>query len=234
MNAHQRRTLNRKTGRKAATIVAEQDAHPKARIESQSKTTDKKEQDTEPIPQKNKWARAWHISKRTVQILGTLIGFVAAILGIVSGYYGLEQRISVSQGEPLDEQDPFSTPFIISNDGPLPIENIRYTCGIGHTSYKNGPQIKGAENYGTFFIFLPSTNGKMPMPGFGAIEMNPGERSTISSCAYPFPKTIEGGDIGIVVSYRVGYTPIKQTRIFRFGTLPDANNKLHWFPYPLK
>lgn len=236
MNAHQRRQRKRAEDRKAANAMAEQGVPHKARVEPQSKTTDMTERDKLPNLPTNLVApppgRVLRYAKWTGKWLWKSTLFFGFWLGIISGYYGLEQRVSVSQGEPLDDKDPFSTPFIVSNDGPLPIENVTFRCGIGHTSYKNGPKIQGAENFSSSFIFAPG--GKLPAQNFGASEMNPGERSTIPSCGYPFPPTIEAGDIGIVVSYRVGHTPIRQTRIFRFGTLPDANNKLHWFPYPIK
>jgi hypothetical protein len=152
----------------------------------------------------------------------------------VTGYVALVPSISVSQNEQLDPNDPFSSPFIVSNNGPLPIEQVRFTCGIGQVTHDKGPTVKGAPNGGTSFIFLPDASGKLPAQNFGDVEMNPGERSTIPSCNYPFPGPIEGADIRIVVTFRIGYTPLTKTRIFRFATLADASKRLHWYPYPLK
>jgi hypothetical protein len=234
MNARERRVLNRIAERKAATVETEQSVRPKDQKGLQANKANMIDTSREPRLPETGMGRALRIGKRTAQMIGAMIGFSAAILGLVTGYVALLPRISVSQNEPRDLSDPFSSPFIVSNDGPLPIENVRFRCGIGQALYKNGPQVKGGSNFGSSFIFAPDANGHLPEQNFGTAEMNPGERSTIPSCNYPFPKSIEGADIGIVVTFRIGYTPVTTQRIFRFSTLADANKQLHWFPYPLK
>jgi hypothetical protein len=237
MNAHERKVLKRMAEKMASTIVAEQCGHSTAQKDSQAKKEDKKESDKVPDHAKSRTARALAIAKQILGVSKTTIGFLLAILGLLTGYLSLLQHISVSRNEQLDQNDTFSSPFIVSNDGPLPIENVRFRCGLGRTTYDKGkgpPEVIGGENFGSSFIFMPDATGRLPMQNFGSSEMNPGERSTIPSCAYPFPKDISGGDIGIVVDFRIGYTPFAGKRIFRFRTLADANGKLHWFPFPLK
>ena len=212
--------------------------HSKDKKDSQTDVADKKSHYTEEIPKTNSSALSLGRVRRSAKWTGKWLWrttlFLGFWLGIVSGYAGLLQRVSVSQNDQLDPNDTFSSPFIVSNDGPLPIENVQFRCGIGHAAYEHGPEIRGGENFGSSFIFMPDASGNLPSQNFGAGEMNPGERSTIPSCSYPFPKNVASADIGIIASFRIGYTPFKTTRIFRFVTLPDSKKQLHWFPYPLK
>ena len=184
----------------AATIVAEKCGHPTGQKDSQAEKADTRARHREEIPKKNPLAppqgRLQRFSKWTIKWLWKATIFFGFWLGIVSGYFGLLQRISVSQNEQLDPSDPFSSPFIVSNDGPLPIENVLFRCGLGRTTYERGkgpPAVIGGENFGSSFIFMPDATGKLPPQNFGSSEMNPGERSTIPSCPYPFPKDISGG-----------------------------------------
>jgi hypothetical protein len=234
MNAHERRTLRRMAKKASTTTSGILDVRPMDQEDSQLVKADKKVKDKEEGPPKTQTGRALSIAKRTAQVVGTTIGFSAAILGLVTGYVALLPSISVSQNEQLNQNDPFSSPFIVSNDGPLPIEGFRFTCGIGQARHASGPTISGDPNFGTSFIFLPDASGKLPVENFGANKMKPGERSTVPSCNYPFPGPIAGADGGIVVTFRIGYTPFAAQRIFHFAALADTNNKLHWFPYPLK
>ena len=198
-----------------AATSATQDVHPTDQKDSQADKADMKKEGKKAVRPKTRMGHALHIAAKALQIIGALIGFAAAILGIVTGYVALEPRVSVSQNEQLDPNDPFSSPFIVSNDGPLPMENVRFTCGIGSTHYEHGPTVKGAPNYRTNFIFLPDAKGNLPVQNFGAIEMKPGERSTIPSCNYPFPKSVEGADIGIVVNFRIAYIHVNAERVFQ-------------------
>jgi len=209
-------------------------AHPKDPTQLPPNKSDKKGIDRKPSHPKTGTGRAWHIATRTSQIIGTVIASLAAILGIATGYLALLPRVSVSRNEQLDPSNTFSSPFIISNDGPLPMENVRFTCGIVDVKHENGPEILGDINFGTAFFVLKDKNGNPAVMNFGSREMMPGERSTMPSCSYPYLNPIERANIGIVVDFRLGYTPFETKRIFRFGTLKDSSGKLHWFPLPVK
>jgi len=186
--------------------------------------------------QTNDTSRVWQIAKRTAQITGTTIGFVAAILGIVTGWLALLPRVSVSQNEQLDPDNTFSSPFIISNDGPLPLENVRFMCGIVEVKHEKGPDVIGDAKFGTHFFILTDKNGNAAPQNFGSPEMLPGERSTMPSCTYPYLNPVENATIGVVVDFKIAYAPFipDQRRIFRFGTLRDIAGKNHWFPLPVK
>src|ERR1035437_11174349 len=62
------------------------------------------------------------------KLIGTLLLWVSAILGSVSGFVALIPRVSVFQNDPINVSDPFSTPFIVINDGPLEIRDVTFQC----------------------------------------------------------------------------------------------------------
>jgi hypothetical protein len=234
MNSQQHRTLRRMVEEEVANALGPRNATTIPPKDLQAKTTDKIKPDIGPPLRKTVTGRASRIAKRTAQIAGTVIGFFAAILGIVTGYLALLPRISVSQNDQLDPSNTFSSPFIISNDGPLPIENVRFACGIIDVKHENGPEMIGDQNFGSRFFVMHDKEGKIAGFNLGSPEMLPGERSTIPSCSYPWLNPVEYANIGIVVEFRIGYTPFPGRRVFRFGTLKDAAGKLHWFPFPIK
>jgi hypothetical protein len=226
MNARQRRKLSRMKNKPSSVT---QLAHSTDHKGSQADKVDHG-----PLPPETRLGHGLKVAKRSAQAIGAVLVFLATILGLVTGYIALLPRVSVSQNEQLDPSDPFSSPFVVSNDGPLPMERVRFRCGIVSASYEHGPKVEGGSNFGSSFIFAPDASGNMPPQNFGAVEMNPGERSTIPSCNYPFPKSVAGANIGIIVTFRIGYTPFSSKRTFRFVTLADSNKKLHWYPYPIK
>jgi kynureninase len=71
-------------------------------------------------------ARAWPKRANFVlQIPWKLAVIVATFLGIVSGWVAMVPRVSITQSQALNASDPFSTPFIVENQGPLPMMDVR-------------------------------------------------------------------------------------------------------------
>ena len=70
----------------------------------------------------------WNYLRIVLKLIGKSILWTSALLGIVSGYVALIPRVTVSQHQPLDLSKPFSTPFVVANDGPLAIRDVRFWC----------------------------------------------------------------------------------------------------------
>jgi hypothetical protein len=235
MNSSERRRHRRKSLTNPTThVVARPKDQTKSQVVTTSKTTEHKEQNRQGISSDVASRRVTRYGLWTLKWLWRATVFFGFWLGIVTGYLALLPRVSVSQNEQLDPSNTFSSPFIISNDGPLPMENVRFTCGIVDVKHENGPEMVGDANFGTTFFVLKDKNGKPSVMNFGSLEMMPGERSTMPSCSYPWLNPIENADVGIVVDFRIGYSFFSTRRIFRFGTLKDSAGKLHWFPLPIK
>ena len=205
---------------------AHADAHPNDQEQSPSDRADEKAQDKESNRQRRPMAHASSTYKNILAVIGQVIGYAAAILGLITGYVALIPRISVSQSQPLDVNDPFSTPFIVSNDGPLPLMNVKFSCAIRDLVDTKGDRATVGDQKGL--------GPEITAPQLVSDEISPGERSTIP-CASPFrfPTPLASGDVSIVVRFRIGYTFLPSKRISRFVTVKAADGHLYWYPQPV-
>jgi hypothetical protein len=149
-----------------------------------------------------------------------LIVWAAALLGVVTGYLALVPRVSVSPAEPLNPSNPLATPFITSNEGPLGMNAVSFSCVLTHIKI-SAPQNSSIDNIPT------SWSDATP-------AMAPGERSS-DQCFYPFAfgSPMESGDIKVVISFRPNYWPFRMTREFRFVTFTTNEGRLIWMPKPV-
>jgi hypothetical protein len=155
---------------------------------------------------------------RVFSIVITLLGIVSSVIAI----YGLlSSRVTVSPSSPLMPQDPFSTMFTISNDGPLAIYDVYASC---HVNVVRGVSV-----------------GELHMEGDGgeinykeAEEIDSGDKINLSC----FKDQVEAskpwlsGDVDINVSYRPSFYPGHQERKARFIGERGADGGLHWFQQP--
>lgn len=154
-------------------------------------------------------------------ILGT-IGLLSAVLGIVSGWVALVPHVSVAQTQPLNLTDPFSTPFIVSNDGPLAIRSVRFECYSFSIETQIAPK-SGINNVG----FIPVD--------INYDKMNPGERATVP-CQFPITMEdpLQSADIALIVTFKISFLPLFYTHNeFRFQAQRAGDKNLYWFPQPL-
>jgi len=149
---------------------------------------------------------------------GKLAGWLLASLGFATAYLSLIPRISVSQNQPLDVDDPFSAPFVVSNDGPLGINGLQFSCRIYNIETK-GSKISNIE---TSMLL-------------GAKQMEPGERATVPCDTMPMvpPKgPLVSGDLAVVVSFRADFTWWRKSRAFRFVAQHTPDGRVYWYPQP--
>jgi hypothetical protein len=155
-------------------------------------------------------AITWKLIVGTVSGVGLLLGLVTAILSLLP-------RLSVSNLESLDPDDPFSTPFVVSNDGVLGINDVVLSC---------------------ILVRLESATQHWAVEGFRSVgyaptipRLDPGEQGT-APCNPAVGLKASAADIEVVVSYRPDYVPWKKERPFRFVTVSSKDGKLHWIPQP--
>ena len=169
---------------------------------------------------KPKRSRFHTVLRWTIKWVGGTILWVSALLGIVSGWVALVPHVSVTQTQPLNLTDPFSTPFTVSNDGPLAIRDVQFECYSFsvRTQYSEvGPKL-----------------GFVPMDVYYA-RMKPGERATVP-CRFPFTMQdpLQSADIALIVTFKIDFLPLFYTHSeFRFQALRAGDKNLYWFPQPL-
>lgn len=143
--------------------------------------------------------------------------YILGVLAALSGALSFLPKISVTSSGPLDSLNPFSAPFIISNDGILPI----YSVNI-HIYPRNVRDASGAEVI--LKQGIKSSNPPIPI-------MAPGEKVTLG---LPFPFIFQAplisADIEYVVIYRPDWIFWHQCKQFRFGLTKNSSGSYIWLP----
>jgi hypothetical protein len=147
------------------------------------------------------------------KIVAGAITLTATSLGVATGYLSLVPKISVSQNQPLDPANLFSAPFIVSNDGPLGINDVQILCGL--KDVQAGPG--GIKN-----IILTS-------PGLHVDGMETGERATFPCGPQINVKPLTSADVVFTVRFRPDFVPWHTTRYFRFVS-EKSGEQLFWYP----
>ena len=150
---------------------------------------------------------------------GSAIVSVSALLGIASGWVALVPHVSVSQTQPLNVTDPFSTPFIVANEWPFDIYGVHFEC------YSFSVKTQYSE--------VGTKLGFVPMDVYYA-SMKPGERATVP-CRFPFTMQdpLQSADIAMIVTFKTAFWPLELHNDFRFQALRAGDKNLYWFPQPL-
>lgn len=152
--------------------------------------------------------------------LSILLGS-ATLFGALTGTLSLLPRVSVTALPPIEKSNPFSAPFIISNDGIFPLHSVTYRMDITDVKSIDGGRViindltKTDES--KYFIINILTSGEKATTGLPLFP-------------FQFQSPIAYAEIRFVVIYRPDYLFWKQEKYFRFGLTKDSNNSWTWLP----
>lgn len=144
-----------------------------------------------------------------------IFGGVVLLLSAVALFLQLAPRVTVSPAPSLDPSKPFNNPFVISNEGYLPIYDVTFRC-----------RIREVRDEGNARIIAPRGTSDMSVRPTLRVT----EKSTIV-CPFPFnfEHPLVGADIEIIVEYRPAFLFWRSEQSFRFGTAKNAEGNLIWF-----
>jgi hypothetical protein len=166
------------------------------------------------------------------------LGVLSVLLGIAGTIYGLSPKISVQSHGSLDPNDPFSTPFIITNEGTLPIHNVSSNYMVNN--------IKGV-GVGEEEKICDTCPKILGIGGFGSEDTEPiatieaGEKTPLFVGAMKLTKPNGGvidtaiatnAEIVITVKYRPDWIPWRQERQWKFMSTANVEGQLVWVPVP--
>jgi len=157
------------------------------------------------------------ISKKMLKIFFSLIGIGISIGGFLFVVY---PRLSISPGESLDPYEPFSTPFVIKNDGYLPLFNVNYSVTIN--------KMENINHNLQFEDVKTTVNSIKSIP-----KLSPNKSTAIfidKNISVP-PKFIKYAEIDINVTYKPYIIPYTFTENVRFKMATKTNNEYFWLPY---
>jgi hypothetical protein len=156
------------------------------------------------------WKRTW------VKIAGAL-AFVTVLITL---YQFFSSSVSVTLGEPLNE-DALSTPFTITNTSAFfTLTDIEPGCYIVNEKFKSGFVLANAE--------MTHYGGLIP-------ELAPGKYDTLY-CDEHLLRPPSGGTANADVIIKVHYSTYLRRRmdLFRFITRTKSDGKLVWVHYGVK
>lgn len=143
---------------------------------------------------------------------------IGAILGFWSAFYSLAPSLSVTPQTPLDLQNPFTTPFVVSNDGFLPVYSVVYSCSTKNVEDANRNRVS----------IVSAVTGRID-----ALRINTDEKQTIR-CPFPvrLSAPIQRGEITLTITFRSSWIPWDQEKRFHFVAARNSNGHIIWFPQP--
>lgn len=115
----------------------------------------------------------------------------------------------------MNPQNALSTPFTISNDGYLPILNVKYDCEIARAE---GSDPK-----------LTLTNSSV-YNEYMVAAIWPGEKSPVSCDFLSKSLNFSRADVTVTVSYETQFLPGKWDKKFRFIGVRNTDGGLVWIP----
>ena len=147
------------------------------------------------------------------------LGIISFVLSLLAFLFLVYPRISLSPGQSLNTHDPFQTPFIIKNDGYLPLYNIDYLLNL---------ESMEDINHNRF------TNNIIGQPSRGIIaELKPNRTSSIfiNRAVVAPPNHIKYVEATIRITYRPFLVPFNFTENIRFKTERNNNGEYIWFEF---
>jgi hypothetical protein len=146
-------------------------------------------------------------------------GIAIGILGLILGALGLRARPTVSLESPLDPKDILTTPFVISNDGMLDLENIEVQTFLIQIQYQN----LWLERKSIGLKYFPPSK-----------TLGIGERETVPLARLIKPTyPVITADVALIVTFTPQFLPfMRKTKVFRFITIrqPDGLLRLEQEP----
>jgi hypothetical protein len=120
--------------------------------------------------------------------------------------------------------DPFSVPFVLSNDGNVSIHAVNYSCIFNFMKSERGLTFDGVEIGDERYI---------------RARLYPSEKDTfrcLFAGNFAPPRVylpIRRADITIKILYRPSFRFSQQSKYFRFVAQRSIDNQLYWFPQSL-
>jgi hypothetical protein len=166
------------------------------------------------------WQRFSGSSRAIIKVLGVLF----TILGAVATVLSLYPRFSVDSQALSDPTDPFSVPFVITNDGLLPLSDLGYAIHVKKlvdANEKTFPH-QGQSSIPDLFIMADSD------PKWATLYA--GDKATIiphplHSHEFQFSVPLRRGELEVVTFYRYGIWPFRRQRRYSFVAITVAGQQ---------
>jgi len=152
--------------------------------------------------------------------VGWLIGALVTVVTLVCGWYAFKSKIDVSYGTLVDQSNPYSTSFTLTNSGLLPLHNIEWAVELVDVQYP--PPI----------IFQKNTVRQVERlftlePGGKTTQLMSPRDIVLSN---DLPPKVQKMDVLCSVCYQ-NFFNISGKQDFRFLCFLTKEGNYQWFPY---
>jgi hypothetical protein len=145
---------------------------------------------------------------------------ISAALGLVSQVYFFTWRLSVAPGPTLKDSNPFTSMFVLQNDGQFSLYAIQFSCTSNTVKTANHIQ---------FERMLGSTQS------YDVAELAANDRtSTPCFVGYESSGPVLSADITLNVSYRPSFSPFRRSKHFRFTATRKDDGTYAWIQTALE
>lgn len=163
--------------------------------------------------------RFLHACKRipaSIPVLASFLSFVLGVFGAVAAYTGLRYDVSVDPYTSNNPLNPFKTQFVISNQGPFSIYDVRFFCAFARIA---------TDNQKLDYAFSINTKGKPEIRAHDKLSFY---------CAgpdgYDGQLVKEGVLVDIFVFYKPRFLPWVKRGGSEYLLNRDTQNNVHWVP----
>jgi len=161
-----------------------------------------------------------HRIRRATKWLGTL----GTLIGIVTAFFSFFPHLTLSDPITIDPNKLLSKYMTISNDGILPVYNVRCELAPRKLLAQNGNGIIGDNDFRTRIQRTDCSIGTLA----------PGDGYTFSlegTVDLPIAQTVEA-DFAVVISYVPIFPPVRMDRCTHFVLHTSMNGDKQWFRSP--
>jgi hypothetical protein len=158
------------------------------------------------------WTKAVWYGFRTTW--GAIVAIIVLLAGGAQIYFST-WRMSVTPGETLKTSDPFTTMFVLHNEGQFAMYDVTFGCLLNDVVYPN--RTRAMENYVTdepYNVSMLEANARTSTPCYLPLLPTP-------------PLSVE---LTVIVSYRPSFFPFHRTSQFRFLARPNDRGGFSWTP----
>jgi hypothetical protein len=166
-----------------------------------------------PTPPVSQWKKV----RGTFALLGTALGILAAVAGLIGFFFSSVARLNFQQFISMEPGDPFHDQFVLVNKGFVGAHDVKYTCWA---PFSFRPQFGGG--VGSF---------EQGVPHLAADEVGAGQPLTVQ-CSEDVRASIEHIWFGITFHYRPSFTFWNVTERFRFEGEKAPDGTIRWIPQP--
>jgi hypothetical protein len=171
----------------------------------------------------------WRWAAKVGAVLFTLLGAAAAL-------DQFSPRLSLATDAPFDPSDPFSIPFILTNESSFSIHDVGMWCKI-NSLVLTSPRSPGGKleiargTSGATQSVADTISSEDRKESFCFFTLDPVRQ--LAGIPEDVPFELQEGDISISISYRPYLLwPKKSERAFHFVALRASDGSLRWIPSP--